>query len=271
MSIAIESAAAPMDIRALHQRMGCVYHQPVRVHSFTNKRFTVNFRVPLDQLRRIVPEPIDLDEISDTGLGMFSMCACDFWVSRIGWLPIPPVRNNDMLCRVSAKIRKGASVYRTYYTLRSDSSSHFLGFFGKRFSHFRKQVAEFVRVDDGVTYSLENRAADPLCRGKFAAVMASITKDKPTTTCFDDVDTAKQFVFDLDGSCGYSYERGMLSFQKIDYPPWDMYFCHDYSYEFPLMDYVNQTFGLQPELDCVLFMQNTKQTWGASWPYQNPR
>jgi hypothetical protein len=271
MSIAIESAAAPMDIRALHQRMGCVYHQPVRVHSFTNKRFTVNFRVPLDQLRRIVPEPIDLDEISDTGLGMFSMCACDFWVSRIGWLPIPPVRNNDMLCRVSAKIRKGASVYRTYYTLRSDSSSHFLGFFGKRFSHFRKQVAEFVRVDDGVTYSLENRAADPLCRGKFAAVMASITKDKPTTTCFDDVDTAKQFVFDLDGSCGYSYERGMLSFQKIDYPPWDMYFCHDYSYEFPLMDYVNQTFGLQPELDCVLFMQNTKQTWGASWLYQNPR
>ncbi|MGZ3381476.1 MAG: hypothetical protein ACXVBB_14605 [Isosphaeraceae bacterium] len=58
MSIAIESAAAPMDIRALHQRMGRVYHQPVRVHSFTNKRFTVNFRVPLDQLRRIVPEPI---------------------------------------------------------------------------------------------------------------------------------------------------------------------------------------------------------------------
>ena len=269
MSIAVGSPAAPMDLRALHERMGRVYHQPVRVHSFTNKRFTVNFRVPLEQLRRIVPEPIDLDQIGDTGLGMFSMCACDFWVSRIGWLPIPPVRNNDMLCRVSTKVRKGGKSYRAYYTLRSDSSSRFLGFFGKRFSHFRKQVAEFVRVDDGTTYRLENRATDPLCRGIFEAVMASITKEPPSTTIFADVDAAKEFVFDLDGSCGYNYERRMLSFQKIDYPPWDMYFCHESRYEFPLMDYVNATFGLQPELDCVLFMQNTEQTWGTSWLYRN--
>jgi hypothetical protein len=269
MSVAIEPASAPMDLRTLHSRMGKVNHQPVRVHSFTNKRFTVNFRVPLEQLRRIVPEPIDLDEIGNTGLGMFSMCACDFWVSRLGPLPIPPVRNNDMLLRVSTKIRKAGEVFRAYYTLRSDSSSRFLGFFGKRFSHFRKQVADFERVDDGATYSLENQAADPLCRGKFAAVMASITKDRPSTTIFDDVVAAKEFVFDLDGSCGYSYERDMLSFQKIDYPPWDMYFCHEYRYEFPLMDYVNATFGLEPELDCVLFMKETEQVWGTSWLYRD--
>jgi hypothetical protein len=269
MSVAVESATAPMGLSALHERMGRVYHQPVRVRSFTNKRFTVNFRVPLEQLRRIVPERIDLDEIPGTGLGMFSMCACDFWVSRLGWVPIPPVRNNDMLLRVSTKIKKGGSVYRTYYTLRSDSSSRFLGFFGKRFSHFRKQVSEFVRVDDGITYSLENRATDPLCRGKLTAVMASITKDKPKTTYFEDVDVAKKFVFDLDGSSGYSYERDMLSYQKIDYPPWDMYFCHEYRYDFPLMDYLNETFGLQPELDCVLFMKNTAQTWGTSWLNRN--
>ena len=128
MSTALETGVGPMDIRALHERMGRVYHQPVRVHSFTNKRFTVNFRVPLDQLHRIVPEAVQLDEIRDTGFGVLSMCACDFWVSRLGWLPIPPVRNNDMLCRVSAKIRKGGKVYRAYYTLRSDSSSRFLGF-----------------------------------------------------------------------------------------------------------------------------------------------
>jgi hypothetical protein len=271
MSIAVESQPAPIDLRALHERLGRVYLQPICVQSFTNKRFTVNFRVPLDDLRRIVPEAIELDEIADTGFGMFSMCACDFWVSRLGWLPIPPVRNNDMLCRVSARIRKGAGVYRAYYTLRSDSSSRLLGFFGKRFSHFRKQVSQFVRVDDGRIYSLENRASDPLCRGAFTAVVASITKAKPATTVFADVESAKQFVFDLDGSCGYSYERDMLSFQKIDYPPWDMYFCHEYRYDFPLMDYVNETFGLRPELDCVLFMQNTRQTWGSSWLYSNAR
>jgi hypothetical protein len=268
MSIASGIGTASMDLRALHDRMGRVYHQPVSVRSFTNKRFTVNFRVPLDQLRRIVPAPIDLDEIPGTGLGMFSMCACDFWVSRLGWVPIPPVRNNDMLLRVSAKVRKGGNAYRAYYTIRSDSSSRFLGFFGKRFSHFRKQVAEFVRVDDGGTYSLENRAADPLCRGKFSAVMASVTKVKPGTTVFADVDAARQFVFDLDGSCGYSYERDMLSFQKIDYPPWDMYFCHEYSYAFPLMDFLEANCGLEPELDCVLFMRDTRQTWGTSWMYR---
>jgi hypothetical protein len=268
MSVTLETATGPLNIRALHERMGRVYHQPVRVRSFTNKRFTVNFRVPLEQLRRIVPEAIDLDEIPGTGLGMFSMCACDFWVSRLGWVPIPPVRNNDMLLRVSAKVRKGNNTYRAYYTLRSDSSSRFLGFFGKRFSHFRKQVSDFVRVDDGTTYALENLANDPLCRGKFSAVMASITKEKPETTVFADVEAAKEFVFDLDGSCGYSYERDMLSFQKIDYPPWDMYFCHQSSYEFPLMDYLNATFGLEPELDCVLFMRDTKQTWGTSWLYR---
>jgi len=71
---------------------------------FVGAWFTVNFRVPLAELGRIVPEAIELDEVRDTGLGVLSMCACDFWVSRLGWLPIPPVCNNDMLCRVSTKI-----------------------------------------------------------------------------------------------------------------------------------------------------------------------
>lgn len=271
MSVATETAAEPMDIRALHARMGRVNHQPVRVHSYTNKRFTVNFCVPLTQLRRIVPDAIELDEIGDSGQGMLSMCACDFWVGRIGYLPIPAVRNNDMLLRISTKIRKGAHLYRTYYTLRSDSSSPLLGFFGKRFSHFRKQVAEFVRVDDGTTYSLENRALDPLCRGKFLASLASINKQSPATTIFADVEAAKQFVFDLDGSCGYSYERDLLSFQKIDYPPWDMYFCHEYEYSFPLIEYLTATFDLDLTFDCVLFMRDTKQVWGSSWMYRNDR
>src|SRR5438876_7439105 len=82
MSTAVETVVQPMDLRALHDRMGRVNHQPVRVHSFTNKRFTVNFRVPLDQLRRVVPPALQLDEIGDSHLGMLSMCACDFWVSR---------------------------------------------------------------------------------------------------------------------------------------------------------------------------------------------
>jgi len=55
----------------------------------------------------------------------------------------------------------------------------------------------------------------------------------------------------LDGSCGYSYDRNMLSFQKIDYPPWDMYFCHDHRHEFPADRPSVRAFNWQLELDCV--------------------
>ena len=94
--------------------MGRVYHQPVRVRSFTNKRFTVNFRVPLEQLRRIVPERIELDEIPGTGLGMYSMCACDFWVSRLGWVPIPPVPTTTCCMSRQHQDQENPNVYRTY-------------------------------------------------------------------------------------------------------------------------------------------------------------
>jgi hypothetical protein len=117
-------------------------------------------------------------------------------------------------------------------------------------------------------YSLECRASDPMCHGKFTATMASVVKDKPTSTVFNDVDSAKDFIFELDGSCGYEYKRKMLSFQQIEHSPWDMYFCHEYRFDFPLLDALCTTFGLAAELDCVLFMQNTTQSWGASWLYR---
>jgi hypothetical protein len=264
------SVAERMDLRALHDRLGRVGNQPIRVTSFTNKRFTVNYRVPVAELRRIVPEAIEIDEIRDTGFGMFSMCACDFWVTRLGMLPVIPIRNNDMLLRVSAKVRKGPGVYRAYYTLRSDSSSRFLGFCGAHFSHFRKNIAEFVREDDGAYYALRCRPKDPMCHASFRAEMDSITKHKPEGTLFGDIREATDFVFQLDGSCGYSYERDMLSFQKIEYPPWDISFCHAYSYDFPLMDFICTTFDLHPTLDCVLSMQDVPQVWGSSRLYRNP-
>ncbi len=257
-----------MDLRAARSH-GPRLSPAVRVHSFTNKRFTVNFRVPIDRLRRIVPDAIQLDEIKDTGFGVLSMCASTL-VSWFGWVPFPPVRNNDMLCRISGKVRKGDKVYRAYYTLRSDSSSRFLGFFRKRFSHFRKEVSPFVRVDDGrcVMSSNAKRMIHSVVEN-WMPLMSSVNKEKPDTTIFSGIEDAKQFVFDLDGSCGYDYGRDMLSFQKIDYPSWDMYFCHEFTYHFPLIDYLCDRFDLRAELDCALFMRNTKQTWGTSWLYRN--
>jgi|HubBroStandDraft_1064217.scaffolds.fasta_scaffold2642894_1 hypothetical protein len=58
--------------------------------------------------------------------------------------------------------------------------------------------------------------------------------------------------------------RDLLSFQQIDYPQWDMFFCHECEYNFPLVDYQSETFGLEPAFDSVPFMQKTPQTWGSS-------
>lgn len=48
-----------------------------------------------------------------------------------------------------------------------------------------------------------------------------------------------------------------------------MYFCHGCEYSYPLVEYVADTFGLDLEFDCVLFMQKTPQTWGSSWLYRH--
>jgi hypothetical protein len=262
-------AASPTDLRTLQDSLGRVNHQPVSVHSFTNKRFTVNYRAPLDEVRKLLPAAIEPDEIGESGWGMFGMCACDFWVTRLGWLPLPPVRNNDMLLRVSARVRKQGSTQRAFYTIGSYSSSRLLGFLGQHFSHFRKRISSFSRIDDDTEYALECLDSDPLARGRLHAKMQSISKTCPASTLFPDIQAATDFVFNLDGSCGYHFAKDKLSFQRIDYPAWDMYFCHDYSYRFPLLDHLLQTMQIDATFDSVLFMQNTRQTWGSSWLYRN--
>jgi hypothetical protein len=64
------------------------------------------------------------------------------------------------------------------------------------------------------------------------------------------------------------FNSGKLSFQHIDYPEWDIQFCHQYEYDFSLLNYLFETFDLQAELDCVLYMEQVLQTWGTSWLYR---
>lgn len=263
----MELSPAP-DIRDLHERMGRVWHQPVPVASYTNKRVTINFRVPIEQVRRILPGPVEPDEIGSTGIGMVSMCACDFWVTRIGPVPMPRVHTNEMLCRISARIEKRGRKYRAYYTLRSDASSRFLGAAGGRFSHFRKAVSRFSKRDDGDAYELICRADDPLCNGRIAIDMRSLSKTVPETSVFASNQEATDFVLGLDGSCGYDYRSGRLSLQMIDYPEWDTRFAHKFEYDLSLLDYLFSAYRFDAELDHALFMENVAQEWGRSFLYR---
>ncbi|MCD8534898.1 MAG: DUF2071 domain-containing protein [Verrucomicrobia bacterium] len=260
-----------MDIQDLHERLGKVSNQPISVSSFTNKRLTINYRAPLDKLRHLVPSSLEVEEIRDTGMGMISQCVCDFHVTKFGLLPIPKTHTNEMLCRISVKVPKKGQLYRAYYTLRSDSSSRILGFLGGHFSHFRKAISQFAMKDNGEIYELNCKAKDPLCDGFFRGHIKSLSKLNPESTCFNDIQEATQFVFQLDGSCGYHYSKNKLSFQKIQYPDWDLQFCHEFEYKFSLLDYLFSTYDICPEFDCVLFMEKVPQVWGSTWLYKPDR
>ena len=99
-----------------------------------------------------------------------------------------------MLCRISARVQKRGRTYRAYYTLRSDSSSRFLGTAGGRFSHFRKAVSRFTKRDDGAAYELTCRADDPLCNGRIAIDLGSLSKAVPETSVFASNPEATDFV-----------------------------------------------------------------------------
>jgi hypothetical protein len=256
--------------REFQESLGRVRSQPTDVVSFTNRRFTACFTAPIEQVQRLLPAEIDADPVPDAPeLGMVGMCACDFWVPRIGLVPIYPIRNNDMLLRVSARFLKGGRRLRAFYTVHSQSSSWILGTLGRFFSHFRKCIGRFERVDDERIYSLRNAREDELSTGWFVARKDSLDARPEPGSVFPDVAAATDYVFRLDGSCGFDWSRRRLSYQPIDYPEWDISFCHGFEYRFPLLDTLAQTFGLEVRFDSVLAMQDTRQTWCKSTLYRN--
>ena len=99
--------------------------------------------------------------------------------------------------------------------------------------------------------------------------MTTTSKTRPESTIFSDIQEATDFVFNLDGSCGYHFAKDQLSFQRIDYPEWDMYFCHSCAYNFPLLEHLLESLKIDAVFDSVLFMENTCQTWCSSWMYRN--
>jgi hypothetical protein len=106
-----------------------------------------------------------------------------------------------------------------------------------------------------------------LSSGHFRGDMNALSRDLPATSRFADIAEATEFVFQLEGSCGYDYASNRLSFQRIEYPPWSLQFCHRADYSFALLDHLCEAYELRAEFDCVLFMQKVPQVWGSSWLY----
>ena len=123
------------------------------------------------------------------------------------------------------------------------------------------------------TWCMACRARDPICGGDFRADLRSLSKEPPATSLFADVREATDFVFELDGSCGYDFATDRLSFQEIEYPEWDISFCHAFEQRFALIEHLDRAFELDLRFDCTLFMQNVRQVWKSARLYaaQGPR
>jgi hypothetical protein len=101
--------------------------------------------------------------------------------------------------------------------------------------------------------------------------MGSIAYAAPEGSLFADSFAARDFLFQLDGSCGFQWDTGRLSFQPIEYPEWDISFCHEIDFRFPLIDALAERFDLHLETDSTVYMHDTPQVWCATRLYDEAR
>lgn len=107
--------------REFQERLGCVGPQPANETSYTNRRFTVNFTAPLEQVQRLLPPEIQADPMpGHPEFGMVEICACEFWVTPSG--DLDAVRQRTCQREIGASCRSEMPSQRSLILRCSRSS-----------------------------------------------------------------------------------------------------------------------------------------------------
>lgn len=223
-----------------------------------NKCLTVNFRAPAAALQTLLPDCLTAEEIRDSGMGMISVCAWDYWITRMGFLPLPEIHCKELSFRIAVTFRRDGRMIRAFYPLRTFTTAPLRKWTGGG-EHREMPLLELE--DSGEFYGLSSQSRDPLQRDYLEGDMKTVSKTGAAGSIFRDVNEAGNFVITNEGSCAYHTGKAQLLFQPIIYPPWEICYCHEFQYRFPALQRLSALSGIDMTADSALFAEEAVQVW----------
>lgn len=223
-----------------------------------NKCLTVNFRAPAAALQALLPGCLTAEEIRDSGMGMLSVCGWDYWITRLGFLPLPEIHCKALSFRIAVTFRRSAGIIRAFYPLRTMTTVPIGKWPNGR---ERRDVPQLDLEDSGEFYGLSRQSRDPLQRDYLEGDMKTVSKAGAAGSIFHDINEAARFILAHEGSCAYDAGKKQLLFQPIIYPPWEICFCHEFQHRFPWLQHLCADAGIQIIADSALFSEEAVQVW----------
>lgn len=226
-----------------------------------NKYLAVNFRAPATALQTLLPDCLTAEEIRDSGMGMISVCGWDYWITRLGFLPLPEIHCKELSFRIAVTFRHDGRLIRAFYPLRTFTTAPFRKWPGER-EHREMPLLELE--DSGEFYGLSGQSRDPLQRDYLEGDMKTVRKAGFAGSLFRDINEAGHFVMTNEGSCAYHAGKAQLLFQPIIYSPWEICYCHEFQYRFPSLQRLSVLSGIEMTTDSALFAEEAEQVWKKS-------
>jgi hypothetical protein len=223
---------------------------PVEAHVV--ERYLVTFRAPAEALAPLVPAPLSLDRLD--GRGFVSVCAIELTGMGVSgtprWLRFD---NREFLYRVGVRFRGAPS----FLTLRSDVSAWPLAWLGRRFSHYRPNLARF-----SLTGAPHFRLACETPDGAGDALLELGPPGRAPRSLFADAATAARFLLGMRASV--DVRGGRVQLQPIDHDPWRPQFVPVRRMRFTFLERLERITGARLVHDNTLGMKDLDQTWRAT-------
>jgi hypothetical protein len=210
----------------------------------------VQYRVPLEQLKRILPPGLAPDEIGRSGSGLISVLVSNATALRLGPLRVPGLHACALVTRAAVRAVWEGEERRADWVMLAESSSRSLG----RLS----TPTRFTVDEDGDSWSLRCTARDPLGEGWFTARTSAIDKETPAGSLFSSAREADELGLETQGVCDYDLDKGRVTFRPVESIARDVSFCHDFECEFALVRHLTDDLGLAVELDCAVHVRDVR-------------
>lgn len=246
-------AGPDAEMRNLHERLGRLA-PPVDVHALPTHGFVVAYRIGLDAGARLLPPGLRLCEVPGSGRGMLCLCGGEFRGARVGKLSIPAPSHLDYHCRVIVEHELEGETVRAGHTLHYEASSRIVELCAGNLAELRHPPAKFESVVDDERWSVRCTSKEPLCCMSFETRPHSTSWTAPETTAFGSLRAASEFLLELAGHTVHDFARERTSFTAREVREHEAAFCTDSDFDFPILEHLDATFGLDAQFDCALFV-----------------